>query len=62
MASASDRQAVIFRLSGGHAHDAPEGRALLESRDAPVANATLDVMFPNLLNFAPVVEVIYNLA
>ena len=31
MVSASGRQAVIFRLSGGNAHDAPEGRALLES-------------------------------
>ena len=41
MVSASDRQADIFRLSGGHAHDAPEGRVLLESWDAPVANAPL---------------------
>ena len=31
MVSASDRQAVIFRLSGGSVHDAPEDRALLES-------------------------------
>ena len=30
MVSASGRQAMIFRLSGGQANDAPEGRALLE--------------------------------
>ena len=41
MVSASDRQAVIFRLSGGQANDAPEGRALLESWDNPVADAPL---------------------
>ena len=29
MVFATDRQAVIFRLSGGQANDAPEGRALL---------------------------------
>ena len=29
--SASDGQAIIFRLSSGQAHDAPEGHALLES-------------------------------
>ena len=39
MVSASDRQAMIFRLSGGQAHDAPEGRALPERWDDPVANA-----------------------
>ena len=32
---------MIFRLSGGHARDAPEGRALLENWDKPVANAPL---------------------
>ena len=31
MVSASDRQAVIFRLSASQANDAPEGRALPES-------------------------------
>ena len=31
MVSASDRQAMIFRLSGGNAYEVPEGRALLES-------------------------------
>ncbi len=36
MVSASDKQAMTFRLSGGHAHDAPEGRALLKSWDNPV--------------------------
>lgn len=41
MVSASNRQAMIFRLSGGQAHDAPEGRVLLESWDRPVANAPL---------------------
>ena len=39
--STSGRQAVIFRLSGGNAHDVPEGRALLESWDEPVGNAPL---------------------
>ena len=41
LVSESDRQAMIFRLSGGHARDAPEGRVLLESWDNPVANALL---------------------
>ena len=41
MVSASDWEAMIFRLSGGNAHDAPEGRALLESWAGPVANAPL---------------------
>ena len=31
MVSASDRQPMIFCLSDGQAHDAPEGRALLEN-------------------------------
>ena len=35
------RQAVIFRLSGGQANDAPEGRALLESWADPVAGTPL---------------------
>ena len=39
MVSASDRQAMIFRLSGGNAHDTPEGHALLERWAAPVADA-----------------------
>ena len=39
MVSASDRQAMIFRLSGGQANDAPEGRALLKSWADPVAGA-----------------------
>ncbi len=30
MIAASDWMAMAFRLSGGQAHDAPEGRALLE--------------------------------
>ena len=30
-----------LRSTGGHVHDAPEGRALLESWDHPVANAPL---------------------
>ena len=41
MVSASPRQAMIFRLSGGQAHDAPEGRALLKSWAEPVAGAPL---------------------
>ena len=41
MVSASDRHAMIFRLSGGQAHDGPEGRTLLESWGNPVANAPL---------------------
>ena len=32
---------MIFRLSDGQAHDAPEGRALLKSWDNPVSNAPL---------------------
>ena len=39
MVSASDRQAVIFRLSGDHAHDAPEGHALLDSWDEQITHA-----------------------
>lgn len=35
MVAASDRMAMIVRLSGGHARDAPEGRALFESREKP---------------------------
>lgn len=31
MVTASDRAVVDFCLSGGHSHDAPEGRALLAS-------------------------------
>ena len=41
MVSASGRQAMIFRLSGGQANDAPEGRALLKSWAGPVADAPL---------------------
>ena len=41
MVSASDRQAMIFRLSGGQANDAPEGRALLKIWADPVADAPL---------------------
>ena len=41
MVSASGRQAMIFRLSGGQANDAPEGRALPESWADPVAGAPL---------------------
>ena len=39
MVSASGRRAMIFRLSNGQAHDAPEGRALPESWADPVADA-----------------------
>ena len=41
MVSASDRQTMIFRLSGGQANDAPEGRALPESWADPIAGAPL---------------------
>ena len=41
MVSASARQAMIFRLSGGQAHDAPEDRVLLESWGRSVANAPM---------------------
>ena len=41
MVSASDRHAMIFRLSAGQANDAPEGRALLKSWGDPVAGAPL---------------------
>ena len=42
MISAIQRLAVIFRLSGGHAYDAPEGRrALPESWVKPVARVHL---------------------
>ena len=41
MVSAIDRHAMIFRLSGGQPHDAPEGRVLLENWDNPFANAPL---------------------
>jgi transposase len=33
MVTASDRAAVVFSLSGGNAHDAPEGEILLESME-----------------------------
>ncbi len=39
MVSASSRQAMIFRLPDGQAHDAPESRALLKSWADPVAGA-----------------------
>ena len=41
MVSASGRQAMIFRLSGGQANDAPEGRALPENWAGPVAGVPL---------------------
>ena len=37
---------MIFRRSGGHAHDAAEGRAVPKSRDKPVANAPLAMDAP----------------
>ena len=43
MISASDNLGAIFSLSGGQAHDAPEGRALLESWDKLPANAPLAI-------------------
>ena len=41
MISISDCLAMTFSLSGGQAHDAPEGRALLESWDKPVENVPM---------------------
>ena len=41
MISISDRLAMIFSLSGGQAHDGPEGRALLESWADPVENVPM---------------------
>ena len=46
MISASDHLGVIFRLSGGQAHDTPEGRTLLESWDKLPANAPLAMDAP----------------
>ena len=34
MVASSDRSAVAFSLTAGSAHDAPEGRALLETMDS----------------------------
>ena len=36
MVAANERTALTFSLSGGQAHDAPEGRALLEAWDKPL--------------------------
>ena len=41
MISVSDRLAMIFSLSGGQAHDGPEGRALLESWADPVEDVPM---------------------
>ena len=41
MMSASDHQAMIFRLSNGQIRDAPEGCVLLENWDNPVADTPL---------------------
>ena len=43
MVAASDRNAVSFELSGGNAHDAPEGRRLLKKR-GKVRKGTLLLM------------------
>jgi transposase len=39
--AANDRFALTFSLSGGNAHDAPEGRALLESWPSPPQGAAM---------------------
>ena len=39
--AANDRFALTFSLSGGNAHDAPEGRALLTGWDAPIKDVPL---------------------
>lgn len=39
--AANDRFALTFSLSGGNAHDAPEGRALLSDCAKPIADVPL---------------------
>jgi len=39
--AANDRFALTFSLSGGNAHDVPEGRALLESWQSPPHGAAM---------------------
>ena len=41
MIAANDRFALTFSLSGGNAHDAPEGRALLRSWAKPPKGAAM---------------------
>ena len=41
MIAANDRFALTFSLSGGNAHDAPEGRALLANWDAVPEGASM---------------------
>lgn len=41
MVAANERTALTFSLSGGQAHDAPEGRALLEAWDKPLTGLPL---------------------
>ena len=41
MIAANDRFALTFSLSGGNAHDAPEGRALLANCDAVPEGASM---------------------
>ncbi len=41
MVAADARTAITFRLSPGHAHDAPEGRRLLQTMAAPVSQVYL---------------------
>jgi len=39
--AANDRFALTYSLSGGHAHDAPEGRALLAGWQSPPKGASM---------------------
>jgi hypothetical protein len=39
--AANDRFALTFGLSGGNAHDAPEGRALLKAWRKPIMDVPL---------------------
>lgn len=41
MIAANDRFALTFSLSGGNAHDAPEGRALLKNWQSPPQGAAM---------------------
>ena len=41
MVAANERTALTFSLSGGQAHDAPEGRALLSAWDKPLKGLPL---------------------
>jgi len=41
MVAANDKTAIIFSLSGGEKHDAPEGRKLIEKLEKPEETCSL---------------------